>query len=143
MTVRTLSTIAAVVVAAALAGCGGSDGVSTPDGAWVAISGISDGADVDLVEGSDVTIAFDGDRVAGTAACNGYGGSVALGDDGTFTAADLSWTEIGCEPTVMAVEQAYLTSLTRFTEYQLAAGLLTLRSGTDEWVFTEDAGAGD
>ena len=139
---RTLSTVAVAVIVAVLAGCGSSDGMSTPDGEWRAVSGISDGADVELVEDFDVTIGFDGDRLAGTAACNGYGGSVAIGDDGSFAAADLSWTEIGCEPAVMAVEQAYLTSLTRFTEYQLTADLLTLRSGTDEWVFTGVAVAG-
>ena len=123
---------------ALVAACGSTDdggGAASPDGEWLAVSGVSDGVDVPLIDGFAVTIGIDSDLIEGTAACNRYSGTVAIGDDGSFAAGDLSWTEIGCEPAVMEVEAAYLRSLSRFTTYAVADGVLTLSSASDEWVF--------
>lgn len=139
MAVRTLLTVS--LIAFVVGACGseddGGDAAESLGGEWTAVSGVSDGANVELLDGFAVTIGIDGDRIEGTAACNRYTGTVSIGDDGSFAAGDLSWTEIGCEPAVMGVEQAYLMSLGRFAEYDLGDGFLTLSSETDEWVFAQ------
>jgi heat shock protein HslJ len=74
-----------------------------------------------------VTLTIDGDQVFGTAACNGYGGTLAaddrLGGGGPFRVTELSWTEIGCEPDVMQLEQQYLAALQAVDSYELAGSL--------------------
>ncbi len=137
---RTLLISAFVVLASV--GCGSEDGdAASPEGAWIAVSGVSSGSDVELVEGFPVTLALDGDEVVGTAACNRYSGAVAIGSDGTFEASGLSWTEIGCEPAVHEVEQAYLASLSTFSNYAVADDVLTLSGTSDEWVFARSGNA--
>jgi len=134
--------LTATLLALTAAACGGADEATAPDGEWFAVSGVSDGIAVELIDGFAVTIGFDGDRIEGTAACNRYSGLVEVGSDGSFAASELSWTEIGCEPAVMGVEQAYLVSLSSFTNYVVADDVLTLSSATDEWVFEPDTAAG-
>ncbi len=101
----------------------------TVDGSWVLTSGHLDGVPIALVDGWDVTMTIDGATIGGTAACNGYGGSVAVGDEfelgGSFSVGELSWTEMGCEPTVMEFEQQFLQALQAVDSYELA-GTLTL-----------------
>jgi heat shock protein HslJ len=66
---------------------------------------------VPIVEGYRITLTLEEDGVGGTAACNLYGGDVEI-DGGDWRLGELSWTERGCEPDVMASEQAYLAALT-------------------------------
>ena len=104
------------------------DDDSTPlTGSWILTSGHLDGEPLELVDGWDVTLTIADDQVSGRAACNGYGGTLAtddrLGDGGPFRVTDLSWTEIGCEPDVMLVEQQYLTALQAVDSYELAGSL--------------------
>jgi len=140
MSMRTVLT--ATFVTIALVACGTADDAASPDGEWIAVSGVAAGSNVELVDGFAVTIGLDGDAVVGTAACNRYSGGVAVGSDGSFEASELSWTEIGCEPAVHAVEQSYLTSLSNFTDYAVADDVLTLSSEFDEWVFQRSAASG-
>lgn len=100
---------------------------ATIDGAWVLTSGHLDGEPLDLVDGRDVTLTIDGDQVSGTAACNSYGGMLdtddRLGGGGPFVVTDLSWTEMGCEPDVMQLEQRFLAALRAIDSYELAGSL--------------------
>lgn len=112
----------------------GDQGAGTLDGPWLLVSGTVDGSPVALVDGWDVTLTIDGDQVGGTAACNGYGGTVDT-TDGAFMVADLGWTEKGCEPSVMDLEQAFLQSLMTISSYDLVDGVLTLGAPSAEWVF--------
>lgn len=108
---------------------------TSPEGDWVAISGSVGGSDVELIDGWDITVSIDGDQIGGTAACNGYGGEVQIGAEGALDVGELSWTEMGCESAVQAVEQTFLASLGTVTNYSVDGDALTLSNESDEWVF--------
>jgi heat shock protein HslJ len=118
---------------------GGTDGTddgvdeSSIDGDWVLRRGHLDGEEIALVDGWDVTMNLDGDRIGGTAACNGYGGTVGVGDEfelgGSFVVGELSWTEMGCEPAVMELEQQFLAALSQIDSYELADTLSLAEAG--------------
>ncbi len=138
---RTASLLAAVVLVGAAA-CGTDDASTgdngTPsepgttvdraavsaDGSWVLVAGTLDGEPLDLVDGRDVTLVIDGSEIGGTAACNGYGGSVTLGEEsefgGSFAVGELAWTEMACEPAVMELEQRFLAAVQKVDSYELA-----------------------
>jgi heat shock protein HslJ len=113
----------------------GSGGDAAIDGPWRAISGVTDGEAVELIDGRDVTMTIGEGTIGGTAACNSYGGDVAIGADGSFVVGEMSWTEMGCEPELMAVEQAFLAALGATTTFSLVDDTLTLDGAGDEWVF--------
>jgi heat shock protein HslJ len=110
-----------------------SDEDGSIDGGWVLRSGSLDGEQIELVDGRDVTLNLDGDQIGGTAACNGYGGTVAVGDEsesgGSFVVGELSWTEMGCETAVMDLEQRFLRALGEVDSYELADTLTLTRTG--------------
>ncbi len=127
-----------VTAALVLVGCGAADtgpAATSPEGDWIAVSGVSDGSEVVLIDGFAITISIQDDQIVGTAACNRYSGEATIGSDGSFGAGELSWTEIGCEPAVLAVEQSFLASLSDVDHYGVARDVLTLSSESDEWVF--------
>lgn len=141
-----VSVLAAVVV---LSACG-SDGVAgtghsasavptsasasgsdpgDPSGAWVMVSGPSD-----PIPGWDVTVEIDGDQIGGTAACNGYGGTVEIGA-GTMAVSELGQTEIGCESEIQQLEQVFLRSLAAATAYSLPDRQLEIVTPEGVWRF--------
>ena len=67
-------------------------------------------------------------RVDLEAGCNSGGGTVAIGD-GTISFGPIGLTKIGCDPQVMAVEQAVTTVLSREVRYMIDADVLTLDAG--------------
>lgn len=105
----------------------------TVQGDWVLASGHLDGEEIALVDGWNVTMSIDGDRIGGTAACNSFGGTVAVRDElglgGPFVVGELSWTEMGCEPEVMELEQQFLAALGRVDSYELADTLSLAETG--------------
>ena len=105
----------------------------TIQGQWLLRSGSLDGEEIELIDGWDVTLDIDGDGVGGTAACNGYGGTVSVGDElesgGSFVVGELSWTEMGCDPAVMELEQRFLAALRQVDSYELADTLSLARTG--------------
>lgn len=92
---------------------------------------------VPLVDGWPITISFDGVVVSGTAACNGYGGRLALDGPGLLVA-DLSWNQAGCQPDVQAAEQAYLELLTSAEGGRFEGDQLVLSSELGELIFDQD-----
>jgi heat shock protein HslJ len=144
---------ALVVLALATAGCGSSDDsapaatiddvptepdieeptVDVLDGDYDVIELMIDGERVELPDDRRVTMSIDGARIGGVAACNSYGGTLRTdrgAGGGTFTVGELSWTEMGCEPDVMAVEQAFLAALQAVDSYEVADGLYVAAAGT-------------
>lgn len=106
-----------------------------PVGDWIATSAESGGVTVGLLPGWDVSMSIAGDEITGTAACNGYGGTVAIGDDGSFSVGEVAMTEMGCQPDVQALEQAFAAALFEFDAYVVDGGTLTLSGGGHEWTF--------
>lgn len=102
----------AVLVVVLLTACASPGGPPTPagklevDGTWQ----LTAGTNVPIVEEYPITLTFTGSEVAGTSACNQYGGRVSVADGG-FSIQELFGTDMGCAPDVMAAEQAYLGAL--------------------------------
>jgi heat shock protein HslJ len=123
---------ALLAIATLLVGCGqdpgtGSDeGSAGPTGDWVLASGFGPGGrNVPMIEGSPITMTITGDRIGGTAACNGYGGSVAISGV-RLQIGDLARTEMGCEPDVAASEDSFLGALGMVTGFERTGDALTL-----------------
>ena len=92
---------------------------------------------VPLIDGWPITIGFDGLVIGGTAACNGYGGRLALDGPGPLVA-DLGWDQAGCLADVQASEQAYLELLTSVEGGRFEGDQLVLSSELGELTFDQD-----
>lgn len=133
-TIRTLGTC--VVVAFAAAACGGGAspvgdvGTTTPVGDWQLRTATPA---IDVPDPARVTLSVDesdqGLRAGGTAACNSYGGVLAV--DGTaWSLREVAVTEMGCEEPLMAAEASYLDALARIDTWAREDDVLEL-SGDD------------
>lgn len=94
-----------------LAACG-PDAAAGPDveGQWHLRSGTADGTALPQPPGTRATLDLAGDEARGTAFCNHWFATVRL-DGAAFSLDGIGRTEMGCEPDVMAAEDAYLTAL--------------------------------
>jgi len=91
---------------------------------WQLIRATVDDADLVLLDTYPVTLRRTGSDVAGSAACNGYFGTVT---DGAFLFDGLGATEMACDPpAAMDLESAFLGALGRVTNAHNNAGTLTL-----------------
>lgn len=110
------------------------DGVDL-NGEWIMTAGSVDGAELVPVPGYEVTVDFDGAKIGGTAACNGYGGSFTVGDDLSFAVTDLASTEMACiDDGVMELEAAFLQALARSDRIAAVDGSLVLNGDGVELV---------
>lgn len=109
-----------------VAACLGSDFQDSIDGTWEMETGMHHGDRIPVLPGHPVTMTIDGGRLGGTAACNAYGGSLDLRGD-SFSATELSWTEMACIPIeVMHSEQAFLGALQDVDTVEVIDGRLVL-----------------
>lgn len=109
--------IALVLIGAAavlLTACGEEAPLASPDsdieGTWELTEGTGPDGALNLVDGYDVTLTYDGERLGGRSACNSYGADLVR-DDGSVRIDVGEMTEMGCEPDVMDLESAYLAAL--------------------------------
>jgi heat shock protein HslJ len=108
---------------------GGPDAGGTDiQGSWTLVMLVEEGdMAIPLPEDATIDLRIDDSEVGGTAACNSYGGSVEIGEDGSFVASDLFQTEMACEPPeLMEMETRYLTALDAATAWMIEDGRLTL-----------------
>ncbi|HLF61640.1 MAG TPA: META domain-containing protein [Acidimicrobiia bacterium] len=132
--------VLAAVLGLILAACAdGDEASSDPTGtAWVLESGTLDGAAVPIVDGSPITLTFEEDAIAGTAACNSYFGSY------TISGSEISFSGIGstmmaCSPDeVMESESKYLQALALVDAFTATEDSLTLTGNGVELVFAVD-----
>lgn len=128
--------IAVVLLALLLVACG-SDAVpatppaSTPEGdplgAWQLVDATVDGRALELLAEHPVTAVVEASSIAGTSACNQYGGRIQLTGDG-IRIDELGGTEMGCAPeAVMTLEQDYLAALGRVRAIEVIDEKLALR----------------
>lgn len=92
-----------------LTACGGSDSVDAGQGlgdratpppeeaTYIATSVTENGEQRVLVEGTELEIHFDGDRISASAGCNLINGTYSLTDLGILEVSDLFMTERGCD----------------------------------------------
>ncbi len=108
-----------LLLSVVLAACGAGQAPDDPGasdgpviGDWVLTGGSIDGRNAPVLANHRITLTISGNRVGGTAACNSYGGEIAMGGDGIHLE-NLSQTEMACEDPAMAAEAAYLGAMTR------------------------------
>ena len=107
--------------------------------AWTLIEGRGQGGEIPLVDGWPITISFDAEVFAGTAACNGYGGRLALDENGPI-GQEIAQTTAACGTDIEASEAAYLRVLivVDTAEFRGASLVLTGPDG-NELVFARAA----
>ncbi len=131
------------ILAALTTACGDEGGTAsdpgTPDldGSWVLAAGSHDGKPFVLSDGALITMLIDGDQVSGVAACNNYGGPIAITADGVKVGA-LAMTEMACDEPRMNLETAFLAALAAVTDADLSADSLTL-TGADTTLDFDEA----
>ncbi|MDQ3690636.1 MAG: META domain-containing protein [Chloroflexota bacterium] len=113
------------LLTALLAACGAGQAPTDPPGSsasdelvvgdWVLTGGSIDGRDAPVLENHRITLTISGGRIAGTAACNSYGGEIRMGEDG-LRMENLAQTEMACEDPAMTAEAAYLGAMTRIRQ---------------------------
>jgi heat shock protein HslJ len=146
-------TLVALVLAAALAACGGpGEPVEPPDGGdrsepaseeatlggteWVLTS--LDGNSP--VEGSTITLAFhNGDEISGNAGCNYYGARyITSGNDFNISARGIDKTDMDCNvpECVMQQEDAYFEALRNAATYRVMGDRLEIKDTAGETILT-------
>ncbi len=116
-------------------GTGGSSATGDPFGEteWVLTGATVDGTDLQLLASHPITIRRNGNEVNGTAACNGYFGTI-IDSDVLFEG--FGQTEMACDPPEsMQLESSYLAALGRVTTAISTASTLTLSGPGVEMTF--------
>lgn len=85
------------------------------------------------LEGSFVSIEFDGEQAAGSAGCNRYFGGYTI-DGNNISFDGFGMTEMFC-PDTMDQETSYITTLQSATAYTLTAEQLTIQTNNGDLVF--------
>lgn len=77
----------------------------------------------------EITLVFDGERIAGFSGCNSYFASVVAGEGvGLFTIGPTGMTMMACDEAAMDLEQRYQRLLSNVGSYGFVAGRLALTS---------------
>lgn len=123
-----------------LAACGADAVPATPTasaagdplGAWQLVEATVDGRALELLDDHPVTAVVEASSIAGTSACNQYGGRIEIAGDG-IRIDELGGTAMACAPElVMDLEQAYLAALGRVRAIEVIDEQLALRgNGVD------------
>ena len=101
---------------------------------WVLVSGDVDGAPLTLLDSHPVTLRVNGGEVNGTAACNGYFGTLV---DGPLLFEGFGVTEMACDPPeAMDLEFAFLQALGRTSAAAASGDELTLTGDGVELTFS-------
>jgi heat shock protein HslJ len=103
---------ALLLAALLLAGCAEQGSGASDDvlGEWELVEGTTDGAPLPQPAGGRATLTIESGQLGGVSFCNHYSGQYRLDGD-ALTVDGRGGTEMGCEPDVMAAEQAYLGAL--------------------------------
>ncbi len=107
---RKLLLLTALALATAACGDVGENVSGSAMGAWELESGRLQGTAIEIVPGFRITLTLEPGQVGGRSGCNSYGGAVAINAT-SIEFGEISHTLVGCEPPVMAAEQAYLAAL--------------------------------
>ena len=93
-----------------------------------------------LVEGSELTMSFDGDQLSANAGCNTIAGGYTL-DGGEFAGGPFAMTDMACEPALMDQDQWLVDLLSTGPGMTLVGPTLTIE-GLDGAVVTMTAESG-
>jgi heat shock protein HslJ len=108
---------------------------ATPAGTWILTRGTTASGDISLSPGHPITLTIDAEKVGGHAACNIYGGTVAIDGDAIQLSA-MSMTEMAClDETAMNAEAAYMSALDAVTAWARNGDQLILSGDGVELTF--------
>jgi heat shock protein HslJ len=97
---------------------------------WVLVS-LGEGEDTPAEP--ELTLVFDGERVAGHSGCNRYMGGVTVGDgNNELEFGPLAGTMMACPPDLMDLERKYLKALAGARRFSFLVGQLVLTSVDDD-----------
>jgi heat shock protein HslJ len=74
----------------------------------------------------EVTLAFEGSRIAGSSGCNRYSGEMVEAEPGSVSVGPLATTRMACDEAAMELESAFLELLGKVDGVELRFGSLTL-----------------
>ncbi|PIW02034.1 MAG: hypothetical protein COW42_03080, partial [Deltaproteobacteria bacterium CG17_big_fil_post_rev_8_21_14_2_50_63_7] len=103
---------------------------ASPQGRWLLVT-LNGKAPI---EGTHLTLAFDGDNVSGHAGCNNFGGTVSFTDD-TLSFGDLFITEMACVD-LLEQEGAYFSAVKKATSWARDGDTLELVGEGVELLYT-------
>lgn len=112
-------------------------GARALDGDWILTSGRDGDGGFELSPRSKITLALDGESLAGVAACNEHGGAVDV-DDNQINADPMNVTAMHCSgDRVMELEARYLDALEAVETYDLEDDVLTLSGPETELTYEQ------
>jgi heat shock protein HslJ len=87
-----------------------------------------------LLEGSNITLAFNQGTAGGFAGCNSYSGKYAMAEDGSLSIYEIASTAMACsEPQgIMEQEQTYLETLQNAATYRMIDDQVEIVNAADE-----------
>ncbi|MEE8375883.1 MAG: META domain-containing protein [Acidimicrobiia bacterium] len=107
------------------------------EGAWQLETGAFDGEPLPIVASHPITMTLKGDKITGTAACNGYGGTYQV-SGGIFSITEFAMTEMACSPTsVIGLERVYISALFTVEAAETIDGKLVMTGSRADLVFVE------
>jgi heat shock protein HslJ len=111
-------------------GAGGAEGETVDAGTLDGRSFVATGAEGEtLVDGSQVTLAFDGDRLSARGGCNTMMGGYSIDDGALVLDGPLAQTKMACEDDLMAQDGWVAALLESRPTVTLAGPDLTLADG--------------
>lgn len=111
----------------------------TTDGTWILVGGTVDQTPLAVDGTATATINVEPDILLGQAGCNDYEANYAVDGD-SVTIDVMGMTEMGCEGSAMALEEAYVAALDRVSAFErVADGQLRLVGARVELVFATEA----
>jgi heat shock protein HslJ len=107
----------------------------TPEGSWILTQGTSASGEIPVTDDHPITLVIDADKVGGHAACNIYGGTVAISGNAMHLSA-MSMTQMACaDDQAMNAEAAYMAALDAVTEWARDGDQLVLSGDGVELTF--------
>ena len=135
----------ALLLAVALAGCGGDDESESGPPSFVGVPWVlSSGLDVEGWETVRPSATFSDDTVGGSTGCNRFTAPYSAGSD-TMEIGVVASTQMACVPPADAVERAYVDALGRVAEWRQEDAELVLLddTGSELLRFAEATPVGD
>lgn len=122
------------LTAVVLAACSDDPSVRGADPEIMGVTWILDPSSVATLEpdapgDARATIRLQDGEAGGTAACNLYGGTYEVGEDGEISIRVEGMTEMACDEPVMALEAAFVAALGRVASYRFDGADLLLEGG--------------
>lgn len=132
---RRTSALAVVALLLTTAGCAGASpslggtSPSLPDRTFLSVAASDGGVAKTLVAGTRITLAFQNGSLSVSVGCNSMGGAYHL-DGGRLVVDQMSTTDMGCEPDLMAQDTWLAAFLGSRPTVNLAGDELTLEAGS-------------